>query len=71
MTWNGKLGFETRPSTPIDIAIPDFVYANAFDANDGAGLDGPQGIMGIQVSRTRERWTSTIQAVVNEFRAEN
>jgi hypothetical protein len=55
MTWNGKLGFETQPSTPINITIPDLVYANAFDNNDGAGLDGPQGIMGIQVSRKEEK----------------
>ncbi|KAH0172682.1 hypothetical protein KCU67_g1626, partial [Aureobasidium melanogenum] len=49
MTWNGKLGFGTQPSTPINITIPDLVYANAFDSNDGAGLDGPQGTMGIQL----------------------
>ncbi|KAG9759988.1 hypothetical protein KCU73_g3113, partial [Aureobasidium melanogenum] len=56
MTWNGKLGFETQPSTPINITIPDLVYANAFDSNDGAGLDGPQGIMGIQATLPEENY---------------
>lgn len=47
MTWNGKLGSGTRPSTPINITMPDLMYADLFDSNAGAGLDGPQGIMGI------------------------
>lgn len=59
MTWNGKLGFENRPSTPINITIPDLMYASIFDSNGGAGLDGPQGIMGIQVSQSTEGCEST------------
>lgn len=50
MTWNGKLGFQERPSTPINIAMPDLQYAAVFANPDNgeAGWDGPQGIMGIQ-----------------------
>ncbi|RMZ86083.1 hypothetical protein DV737_g54, partial [Chaetothyriales sp. CBS 132003] len=52
MTWNGQLGFSERPSKPINITIPDLMYASVFDDSDNgeyyAGLDGPQGIMGIQ-----------------------
>ncbi|KAG9555688.1 serine carboxypeptidase, partial [Aureobasidium melanogenum] len=58
MTWNGKLGFETQPSTPINITIPDLVYADVFDSNGYKGLDGPQGIMGIQVTRPEESYGS-------------
>lgn len=45
MTWNGQLGFQTQPSEPIDIAIPDLAYADVFAENGGPGVDGPQGIM--------------------------
>lgn len=48
MTWNGKLGFQERPSTPINIMMPDLQYASVFDANGLNGSDGPQGIMGVQ-----------------------
>jgi carboxypeptidase D len=50
MTWNGKLGFQQQPSTPINITIPDLMYADVFASNSNAipGWDGPQGIMGIQ-----------------------
>lgn len=49
MTWNGKLGFQEQPSTPINITTPDLVYASVFAENGAAGWDGPQGIMGVQV----------------------
>ncbi|KAG9597901.1 serine carboxypeptidase, partial [Aureobasidium melanogenum] len=58
MTWNGKLGFETQPSTPINITMPDLMYADVFDSNGYKGLDGPQGIMGIQVTRPEESYGS-------------
>lgn len=61
MTWNGKLGFEAQPSTPINITMPDLMYADVFASNGYAGLDGPQGIMGIQVSRTKECPISSVQ----------
>lgn len=61
MTWNGKLGFETQPSTPINITMPDLMYADVFASNGYKGLDGPQGIMGIQVSRIKEISTSTFK----------
>ncbi|CZR55517.1 related to pheromone processing carboxypeptidase (Sxa2) [Phialocephala subalpina] len=48
MTWNGKLGFQTRPTTPIVINLPDLQYETAFVANGFGGLDDPQGLMGAQ-----------------------
>lgn len=50
MTWNGKLGFQSAPSTPINITMPDLMYASVFaePANGIPGWDGPQGVMGIQ-----------------------
>lgn len=48
MTFNGGLGFNSRPSKPIVIETPDLQYAGVFAANGAAGLDGPQGTMGIQ-----------------------
>ncbi|KAG9699739.1 serine carboxypeptidase, partial [Aureobasidium melanogenum] len=56
MTWNGKLGFETQPSTPINITMPDLMYADVFASNGYKGLDGPQGIMGIQVILPEENY---------------
>lgn len=62
MTWNGKLGFEQQPSTPINIDIPDLVYAQAFAENGMAGLDGPQGQMGIQHYERGLMWVETFQS---------
>ena len=59
MTWNGHLGFQTRPSTPINIQIPDLVYQSTFDDNDYNGVDGPQGIMGVQHFERGLMWAET------------
>jgi carboxypeptidase D len=48
MTWNGMLGFQQAPSTPINITLPDLQYQDVFAQNGIAGWDGPQGIMGVQ-----------------------
>lgn len=48
MTWNGHLGFQEKPETPINIEIPDLMYKSVFEENGAQSLDGPQGIMGIQ-----------------------
>ncbi|GAM39465.1 carboxypeptidase [Talaromyces pinophilus] len=48
MTWNGQLGFSEKPSTPINITLVDLQYADVFAENGLAGVDGGQGIMGIQ-----------------------
>ncbi|KAN0070598.1 Alpha/Beta hydrolase fold [Elaphomyces granulatus] len=62
MTWNGKLGFESMPNKPINISIPDLVYANAFQAQSLTGFDGPQGIMGIQHYERGLMWAETFQS---------
>jgi len=47
MTWNGELGFQAQPSTPTNVTLPDLQYAATFAENGAAGVDGPQGIMGL------------------------
>ena len=64
MTWNGHLGFQQKPNTPIDIRIPDLEYASVFSSGvnaeaGGAGLDGPQGIMGVQHFERGLMWAQT------------
>lgn len=59
MTWNGKLGFQKKPETPINIEIPDLMYNWVFDDNGYNGLDGPQGIMGIQHYERGLMWVET------------
>ncbi len=48
MTWNGELGFQTQPATPINIMEPDLQYESVYADNGANGIDGPQGTMGIQ-----------------------
>lgn len=59
MTWNGKLGFQEAPATPIVIAEPDLQYEGVFAANGAAGLDGPQGTMGVQHFERGLMWAET------------
>ncbi|CEJ55066.1 hypothetical protein PMG11_01343 [Penicillium brasilianum] len=63
MTWNGELGFQTRPATPINIEMPDLQWSAIFEAQDGyGGLDGPQGLMGIQHYERGLMFAETFQA---------
>ena len=62
MTWNGQLGFQSEPSTPIDITIPDLMYSGVFAANGDPGGDGPQGTMGIQHYERGLMWAETFQS---------
>ncbi|OQE20012.1 hypothetical protein PENSTE_c014G04437 [Penicillium steckii] len=59
MTWNGNLGFQEKPETPINIEIPDLMYKNVFEENGAQDLDGPQGIMGIQHFERGLMWAET------------
>lgn len=56
------MGFQTAPSTPINITLPDLQYAAAFAANGLAGVDGPQGIMGISHFERGLMWAETFQS---------
>lgn len=48
MTWNGKLGFQAKPSKSFRIDLPDLQYQTVFEAN---GLNATtQGELGITVS---------------------
>ena len=62
MTWGGKLGFQERPSKPINITIPDLQYEGVFDSQDSAGIDGPQGIVGLQHYERGLMWVETYQS---------
>ena len=59
MTWNGKLGFQQQPSTPIVIKELDLQYEATFDDNGYDGVDGPQGTMGIQHYERGLMWAET------------
>ncbi|CEJ55874.1 Putative Carboxypeptidase 5 [Penicillium brasilianum] len=62
MTWNGHLGFQEKPSTPIDIELPDLQYKAVFEENGASSLDGAQGIMGIQHYERGLMWAETYQS---------
>lgn len=63
MTWNGELGFQTRPTAPIHLDMPDLQWSAIFDAQEGYGdLDGPQGLMGIQHYERGLMFAETFQA---------
>ncbi|KAK3624055.1 hypothetical protein LTR56_021250 [Elasticomyces elasticus] len=59
MTWNGKLGFQKRPSKPIVIDLPDLMYNATFVANGDEGMDEPQGTMGVQHYERGLMWAET------------
>jgi carboxypeptidase D len=65
MTWNGALGFQSKPQTEIVIDLPDLMWQNVLIANGLGGLDGPgQGVMGVQ---HYERGTSLSQSCTNQI----
>ena len=59
MTWNGALGFQTCPSTPIIIDLHDLQYKAAFDASGQEGRDDPQGVVGVQHYERGLMWAET------------
>lgn len=63
MTWGGSLGFQSEPSTPIDIMLPDLQWGPTFEANGFPPIDGPgQGIMGVQHLEKGLMWAETFQS---------
>lgn len=63
MTWNGHLGFQTAPSEPINVDIPDLQYQDVFAGkNHMQGYDGPQGLAGIQHYERGLMWVETFQS---------
>jgi carboxypeptidase D len=48
MTWNGMMGFQSAPSKPIDIQLPNLQYASTFKSSGFGDLWQHQGIMGKQ-----------------------
>ncbi|GAB7351667.1 hypothetical protein MBLNU459_g2265t1 [Dothideomycetes sp. NU459] len=62
MTWNGQLGFQTQPNTPINITLTDLQYEAVFAENGVPGWDGPQGIMGISHYERGLMWAETYQS---------
>ncbi|TID20844.1 serine-type carboxypeptidase F [Venturia nashicola] len=62
MTWGGALGFQSAPTTEINIALPDLQYQATFEASGLGGFDGPgQGIMGVQHYERGLMWAETFQ----------
>ncbi|KAL8707605.1 MAG: hypothetical protein Q9220_007392 [cf. Caloplaca sp. 1 TL-2023] len=59
MTWNGLMGFQSEPATPIDITLPDLQYQDTFTASGFDGLDSHQGIMGVQHYERGLMWAET------------
>lgn len=59
MTWNGKLGFQSQPTEEMIVDIPDLWYRKWFDAGPKAGLDGPQGVVGLKHYERGLMWTQT------------
>ena len=59
MTWNGALGFQSEPATPIDIKLPDLEYQSLFSSQGFDGLDAHQGIMGVQHYERGLMWAET------------
>ena len=50
MTWNGQLGFQSKPNASLVVDLPELLYLDLFEANGFVGGLGPQGVMGITVS---------------------
>lgn len=48
MTWNGQMGFQSKPSKPIHIKLPDKQFHSLFKDQGFGPLDAHQGIMGVQ-----------------------
>ena len=61
MTWNGKLGFDSAPSDPIVISLPDLQDAAMYE-QEGEDPLGGQGIMGIQHYERGLMWAETYQS---------
>ncbi|KIW85389.1 hypothetical protein Z517_00779 [Fonsecaea pedrosoi CBS 271.37] len=59
MTWNGQLGFQTAPSKPIIINIPDIQYQQVFTDSGFDGFDVHQGVMGVQHFERGLMWAET------------
>ncbi|KAI9924743.1 hypothetical protein ASPWEDRAFT_111975 [Aspergillus wentii DTO 134E9] len=60
MTWNGQLGFQSAPETPIEIDLPDLQWAEVLEQN---GLEpSTQGIMGISHYERGLMWAETFQS---------
>lgn len=59
MTWNGKLGFQSKPATPIVITLPDLQYGPVFQENGFGDIDNPQGTMGVQHYERGLMWAET------------
>ena len=60
MTWNGALGFQTQPSTPMVVDLPDLEYGDLFAMGSEKGRDGPgQGVVGVWHEERGLLWAQT------------
>ncbi|KJK67289.1 Serine carboxypeptidase [Aspergillus parasiticus SU-1] len=61
MTWNGELGFQSAPATPITIDLPDLAWGEVFEEN-GQEMLQSQGVMGVQHYERGLMWAETYQS---------
>ncbi|GMG16960.1 unnamed protein product [Aspergillus oryzae] len=61
MTWNGQLGFQSAPATPITIDLPDLAWGEVFEEN-GQEMLKSQGVMGVQHYERGLMWAETYQS---------
>ena len=59
MTWNGRLGFQTAPSTPTVIRLADLQYQEVFVSSGLDGYDVGQGVMGTHHFERGLMWAET------------
>ena len=60
MTWNGQLGFQSEPSTPTVVTLPDLQYQQAFvDNGYPLGFENPLGTMGVHHFEMGLMWVET------------
>lgn len=56
MTWNGMMGFQTEPATPINISLPDLQYQSLFSSQGFDGLDVSTLLPSVVVLCTEGSW---------------
>ncbi|KAK4688407.1 hypothetical protein P7C73_g1706, partial [Tremellales sp. Uapishka_1] len=62
MTWNGQLGFQSQPSSPIVVNLPELQYLDVFQYNGYSDGDGAQGVMGVSHYERGLMWAETFQS---------
>lgn len=62
MTWNGQLGFQSAPNESFVVTEADVQWTTVFDESGLNGLNGPQGVIGVQHYERGLMWVQTFMA---------